>query len=357
MSEGQSFYTRHEHGGHPVQLLDRDGRGRRAVRIDYPTDSDYGGPVIYPSARQMLIALHGGKDPHLPLDRYLRRGKWQQSEGGILLAVWGVPQGHQQVQQVTRTSTLSQTLQVSPEISNAVGNPQTPSKSTPKRKSQSFRQTLKSTTSRLDHPLVIAGVGDVPLGIDLDRRGHEVAKIFYKHFGRWVFQYGYESNDVLQEIYKGILARNKGICPFDVRKSSFGHYVHQVCGCIMANFHRREKRYRGRYRLGVKGYNEQGDWCDQDVAQNTTLREQQVDERGNEVADPSALLAYVLSPDVSGKRPDGLDDGLLTDVLGMMSEGYTQPEMAQSVDRPKSLVVRAVRYIRRLAIQWGRPGS
>jgi len=93
------------------------------------------------------------------------------------------------------------------------------------------------------------------------------------------------------------------------------------------------------------------------VAQNTSLREQQVSERGNEVADPTDLLAYVLSPDVPGKRPDGLDDSLLADVLGMMSEGYTQPEMARSVGRPKSLVVRAVRYIRRLALQWGRPGS
>jgi len=359
VSEGQSFYTRHEHGGHPVHLLDRDEKGRRAVRIDYPTDSDYGGPVIYPSARQMLMALHDGKDPHLPLDRYLRRGKWQQSEGGILLAVWDCEAsvGAQQVQQVTRTSTLSQPLSVSPGFSEAVGMRQTPSKSTPKRKSQSFRQTSGPTPSSLDHPLVMTAPAAVPLGIDLDRRGHEVAKIFYKHFGRWVFQYGYDSNDVLQEIYKGILARNNGICPFDVNKSSFGHYVHRVCGCIMANYHRREKRYRGRYRLGVKGYNEQGDWCDQDVAQNTSLREQQVSERGNEVADPTDLLAYVLSPDVPGKRPDGLDDSLLADVLGMMSEGYTQPEMARSVGRPKSLVVRAVRYIRRLALQWGRPGS
>jgi hypothetical protein len=80
------------------------------------------------------------------------------------------------------------------------------------------------------------------LGIDLRKRGGEVAKLFFAGFGKQVLASGYDPADVLQEVYKGILVRNQGRCPFDARKASFGHYVHMVCQCVVSNYYRRQSR-------------------------------------------------------------------------------------------------------------------
>lgn len=79
-------------------------------------------------------------------------------------------------------------------------------------------------------------------GIDLAVRGHEVRKLFYAAFARGLVKDGYDPEEALQEVYRGLLARNAGTCPFDVKKSSFGHYVHIVTRCILANYIRKEKR-------------------------------------------------------------------------------------------------------------------
>jgi DNA-directed RNA polymerase specialized sigma24 family protein len=84
----------------------------------------------------------------------------------------------------------------------------------------------------------------VALGIDLSRRGVEVRRLLHAGFGIRMARAGYDPEDVLQEVYRGILVRNRGKCPFDVRKSSFGHYVHMVIECVLSNYHRRESRHR-----------------------------------------------------------------------------------------------------------------
>ena len=82
------------------------------------------------------------------------------------------------------------------------------------------------------------------LGIDLDRRGVEVRRLLHAGFGLRMARGGYDPEDVLQEVYRGILVRNRGKCPFDPAKSSFGHYVHMVIECVLSNYHRRESRHR-----------------------------------------------------------------------------------------------------------------
>lgn len=82
------------------------------------------------------------------------------------------------------------------------------------------------------------------LGIDLAARGHEVRKLFYAGFARGLVRDGYDPEDALQEVFKGLLTRNNGKCPFDARKSSFGHYVHIVTQCVLANYVRKERRKR-----------------------------------------------------------------------------------------------------------------
>ena len=80
------------------------------------------------------------------------------------------------------------------------------------------------------------------IGIDLAVRGIEVRKIFYAAFARGLVKDGYDPEEALQEVYRGLLARNNGTCPFDAKKSSFGHYVHIVSRCVLANYIRKEKR-------------------------------------------------------------------------------------------------------------------
>lgn len=86
------------------------------------------------------------------------------------------------------------------------------------------------------------GVGGTALGIDLAVRGHEVRKLFYAGgFTGVLTREGIDPEEFLQEVYRGLLARNRGACPWDHRKSSFGHYVHIVIRCVLSNYLRRER--------------------------------------------------------------------------------------------------------------------
>lgn len=89
------------------------------------------------------------------------------------------------------------------------------------------------------------GLDGSDLGMDLSIRGHEVEKLFYaekrRSYTAVLLREGHDPADFLQEVYRGLLARNRGTCPWDASKSSFGHYVHIVIGCVLANYLRRER--------------------------------------------------------------------------------------------------------------------
>lgn len=96
--------------------------------------------------------------------------------------------------------------------------------------------------------------GTGALGIDLVNRADEVLKLFMAGFGRRLLGSGYseaEVYDVLQEVYKGLLVRNAGTCPWDPAKGTFGTYVHRVCGCIVSNYIRKRSRIKGMEQVGV----------------------------------------------------------------------------------------------------------
>jgi predicted HAD superfamily Cof-like phosphohydrolase len=112
-----------------------------------------------------MLFLHNGKDNHVPFDRYFRIGKYDN-----------VP--------VPVESVLDLFALTAPSI------------------------LIK--TNR---------------GIDLAERGHEVAKLIFKGYGKRIYQEGLDPQDVLQEVYKGILIRNNGKGAFDPERSSFSHYV------------------------------------------------------------------------------------------------------------------------------------
>ena len=118
-----------------------------------------------------------------------------------------------------------------PRVKVLPGNPSLP-----------FRVFLSSLSRQMN-----GGVKGATLGIDLAVRGNEVRKLFYAGgFTGTLVREGIDPDEFLQEVYRGILARNRGTCPWDVKKSSFGHYVHIVIRCVLSNYLRREKLHSTR---------------------------------------------------------------------------------------------------------------
>jgi hypothetical protein len=74
-----------------------------------------------------------------------------------------------------------------------------------------------------------------PSGIDLNKHADDVKRLFYSQFGAKVIKLGFDPEDVLQEIYKGILIRNEG-SPFNPAKAKFSTYVVMVCRCVVSNY-------------------------------------------------------------------------------------------------------------------------
>lgn len=165
---------------------------------------------------------------------------------------------------------------------------------------------------------------DTKVGIDLAVRGKEVRKLLFAGFGSRIIRSGYDPEDVLQEVYRGLLARNNGKCPFDARKSSFGHYVHMVCECILNNYHRKESRKREFEQIGVSapaalqddaGSSGQVDAAE--MAESAVGHEAQHQGMGDALERMRFfLLDYDIDPDV-GVR-----------IAQLLSEGHTRREIA-----------------------------
>lgn len=84
------------------------------------------------------------------------------------------------------------------------------------------------------------------LGVDVETKSEDIKSIFYKHFAKMCIQSKYDPEEMLQEIYLGILHRNKGNCPFDPAKSSLSTYIVMVSRCILFNIFNKENKTRSR---------------------------------------------------------------------------------------------------------------
>lgn len=183
----------------------------------------------------------------------------------------------------------------------------------------------------------------VKKGIDLENRANEVRKLFYAGFGARCVASGYNPEDVLQEIYKGLIARNRGICPFDPRKSTFGHYVHMVCGCILANYHRKAKKTKNHETVGLYAYGgEDGDWGLQEVsAYAVEVDEMTPEENYMENEAQESLEAYIRK----------YDESLVTILDGLIKK-ESRKSMAQRTGWSSSQVTQSVKQVRRLTLEW-----
>lgn len=202
--------------------------------------------------------------------------------------------------------------------------------------------TLKKPQPSLDLASHIFDICTNPKGIDLQNRSDEVRKLFYSGFGARCVASGYNPEDVLQEIYRGIIARNAGICPFDPKKSSFGHYVHMVCGCIVANYHRKMSKIRQREQVGIFDWGSDDSYGLQDVAVYAVEVDEKTPEEEylkNEAE--NSLFEYIRN----------FDPKLLSILQGLI-EKESRKSMASRLNLSSNAVSERVRTVRKLTLEW-----
>ena len=201
-------------------------------------------------------------------------------------------------------------------------------------------------------PEKLSGINKGKLGIDLNLRGHEVKKLLFKGFGSWIFSCGYDPDEVFQEVCRGILVRNKGRGAFDVRRSSFGHYVHNVCRCILSNWHRRETRRRSCEQIGIMTVNN-GKMVEVDVAETDRVpfvgSRYESHEEGLVQMDLATFMAQRgLARTETGK--------LAMEIIPFVAEGLNRTEIANILEPKggKAAVIRAFAILKRQALAWSK---
>ena len=90
------------------------------------------------------------------------------------------------------------------------------------------------------------------LGIDIGKHKEDIKKLFYKRQGVNLMKTGVDTEEVLQEVYKGLLIRNRGSCPYDPDKSALSTYIVMVVDCITMNFMNKFNRVGDRFVPGVE---------------------------------------------------------------------------------------------------------
>lgn len=178
-----------------------------------------------------------------------------------------------------------------------------------------------------------------PEGIDLNLKYVDIKRIAYGRFKpmiRSISKLGMPEEDILQEVFKGVLVRNLGKCPWDSDKGSFGSYVHMVIQGILYNLHAREMRRYKRERLGLSEHVEQ------------TLADKRV--RADSGIEDSILDLQVWI----SKRPDShkVDAKLAGEIIPLVFLGLRRGEIAKQLDLPGPKVTRALSYLRANSPVW-----
>jgi DNA-directed RNA polymerase specialized sigma24 family protein len=188
------------------------------------------------------------------------------------------------------------------------------------------------------------------LGIDLDHRAGEVRKLLFAGFGRRMFLNGYDPEDVLQEVYKGLLVRNSGTCPWDPAKSSFGHYVHMVCGCILSNYHRKQSRIREVEQTGLLNPHGDGNEATRymDVASNITVPAEATREAKDAILYEQAddLVDYMMDSEMRE------ESRLATKLLPLILQGVPRTALPSTLGVSKAAVTRAYTHLKTQALNW-----
>ncbi len=193
--------------------------------------------------------------------------------------------------------------------------------------------------------LLIDNKPKYPKGINLKTRHKEVEKLMYAGFGKIIYHNGYDPEDVLQEVYRGILARNKGKCPWDKNKSTFGHYVHMVIGCILKNYHRKRNKWNKNEQYGVRDYSEDGRG-EIDVACSNYSRIE-----FDDCQEAFDRTKEELKEDILHKLKEQGEKDLeyIKDIIEYLALGHTQLHISQELNISRSRVSKLIKKIRSLS--------
>lgn len=276
-----------------------------------------------------ITSLHGEQARFWSKDRYFSRGRY----GNRDVAGPGI--------------TLVGPIDVKRQLEAIIVGPTPPSAL--RQRIGSFKGGLKTPKERNDPITVLVR----KRGIDLQARGHEVAKLLYAGFSAWVYSAGYDFDDVLQEVYRKILVANHGKSPWNPVKSSFGHYVHLICYSALSNFHRKQVRVRSKEQIGVLGVGTDGTW-------------QSVDVRTNDRGGPHSFGLWAASttrPDIDpvkdlqtyiakGPHAKHPEAALAVKIVPYVQSGYTLKAIAALLEVDRTSVSRAMKLLRLCAARW-----
>lgn len=340
--EAATVYARHEHGGYPVHLQDLATK-RPKFTVEYPT-----GPELFESGRALMRALYGKESaPHITVVKYFRLDTPPPKDEVSIFDLLDTPVPEARIPLVghgttTKSSNSKPSKLIMPRFADVV-------------EVQRSRKAVKTARKRAPkQPPKHEG-----LGIDLYTRAHEVRKLLFAGFGARIYRSGYDPEDVLQEVYRGILARNHGTCPWDPAKSSFGHYVHMVCECILNNYHRKQKRIRTNEKIGMHVGIQQGGLEDFGMENDVALGA--VNEPDLMMPDPDADVRTEMARNgllealyKHGRCDRGLrpDAELAIKALPLVEQGMRRTEIADELGVSSGRAGKALAFLRRTTEAW-----
>ncbi len=335
-------------------LFSRYNDGARPVRVTaggWEVQGKEGVPLTFTTAQGLLTELTGHPEGrHWSLDRYFGQGAHApkvSTVGGRVRADKLL--GHGNVFDLFPPTPAEPILlaPLAPALIAFKPSFGTPEISVP-RDSRKTRKSHSRTSDSLEglSGLFIFG----PVGIDLVHRSHEVRKLMFAGFGRRIHSAGYDAEDVLQEVYKGLLARNRGKCPWDPAKSSFGHYVYMVIGCVLSNYHRKQSRMRQFEQSGMAQYMD-GERQYTDAASNTTYPAPETAETARYLLAEASddLVDHMLRQSRGGGAPEAR---MAIDVLPYVVVATPRVRIAAELRVSMAVVSRAISYLRKAAQDW-----
>ena len=194
-------------------------------------------------------------------------------------------------------------------------------------------------------------VKEIRLGIDLENRGDEVAKLLFARFGHIIHGCGYDPDDVLQEVYKGLLIRNKGTCQFDPRKASFGHYVNMVAEGVFCNLMRKTNRRKEKEQVGAPGGGDDVYGGSVDASESMYAEKASITVAEKEGGPMGEGALEDLSRFLAKRIEDG-DGELALKASPLVHAGYGRSEIAERLGVSKIAVSKALTCLRKVAREW-----
>jgi RNA polymerase sigma factor (sigma-70 family) len=189
------------------------------------------------------------------------------------------------------------------------------------------------------------------LGIDLALKWGDIPRLLQTVCGAAIRGNRYDFDDVLQEVYKGILSRNQGLSAYDPQRSSFARYVTLVCRSVFLNYHKKEQRRRRRELVGTTIQGDLGDAQRRAVSAPLDTEEACLSQVGECVRD----LADFIAERVDAWRQDATfyqDARLAREVLPLVYQGMRRGEIARATGISTPAIGRALAYLRRAAQEW-----